>query len=86
MMCGRIPLLVDTDCVLPYDFIIDWGKLFPIVKKADILHIGDLLLEFHHSFSGNQFAERQQEIRKMWEDWISPKGFFSNLHKHFAKE
>src|SRR5262249_27047502 len=24
LSCGRIPVFVDTDCVLPYDFMIEW--------------------------------------------------------------
>lgn len=83
MACGRIPLLVDTDCVLPFDFLIDWGKLFPIVKKADIPRIGDLLLEFHNGLGPESFAERQREMRRLWEEWISPTGFFTNFHRHF---
>lgn len=26
LACGRIPVFINTDCVLPYDFIIDWKK------------------------------------------------------------
>jgi hypothetical protein len=83
MMCGRIPLLVNTDCVLPYDFMVEWSRLFPIVDKADIPHIGDRLLAFHQSLSPEAFAARQRMMRMLWEEWISPTGFFSNLHRHF---
>jgi hypothetical protein len=83
MACGRIPLLVDTDCVLPFDFLIDWGKLFPIVKKSDISHIGEALLNFHNKLGPEEFVERQKMMRKLWEEWISPVGFFTNFHKHF---
>ncbi len=83
MMCGRIPLLVDTDCVLPYESQVDWRGLFPTVDKADIPRIGDVLLEFHGNLGPKGFAERQREMRRLWEEWISPVGFFSNIHRHF---
>lgn len=83
MMCGRIPVLVDTDCVLPYDFHVSWGRVFPIVRKEDIPRIGDKLLEFHNDMTPEQFEQQQKTIRRMWEDFISPVGFFSNLHRHF---
>ena len=83
IMSGRIPLLIDTDCVLPFDFLVDWGKVFPIIKKTDIRHIGDVLLDFHNSLGPDEFVERQKTMRALWEEWISPVGFFSNFHKHF---
>jgi hypothetical protein len=85
MSCGRIPLLVDTDCVLPFDFLVEWGALFPVVNKADIKDIGDILLDFHGRLGPDGFAARQAEMRRLWEEWISPAGFFSNFHRHFKE-
>jgi hypothetical protein len=31
------------------------------------------------------FAARQAEMRRLWEEWISPAGFFSNFHRHFKE-
>ncbi len=84
MMGGRIPVLVNTDCVLPYDFIVNWNEFFPIIDKSDIPNIGNLLLDFHHSLSPEEFMERQNKLRKLWEEWISPLGFFSNMYRHFG--
>jgi hypothetical protein len=84
MMCGRIPLLINTDCVLPYDFLINWCEYFPIVDENEINNISNKLLEFHNRFANNDdFKNHQKVIRKMWEDYISPVGYFKNLHKHF---
>lgn len=83
LMCGRIPLFIDTDSVLPYDFLVEWGRLFPVVDKADIPRIGDKLLAFHQSLSPEAFVARQGMMRALWDEWLSPVGFFSNLHKHF---
>jgi len=85
LMGGRIPLLLNTDCVLPYDFQVDWGYLFPIIDIKDVARLGDRLLEFHNQFKlePQKFEERQKLLRMLWEDYISPTGFFTNLYRHF---
>jgi hypothetical protein len=80
---GRIPIFVDTDCVLPLDFEIDWRSLCVWVDEADIDRIGDRVLEFHESVSDDEFAERQRSARRLWETHISPEGFFAFFHRHF---
>jgi len=36
LCCGRIPVFIDTDCVLPYDFMIDWKKYFVWVDQSEL--------------------------------------------------
>lgn len=83
LMTGRIPILIDTDCVLPYDFIVEWENEFPIIKENEISILGEKVLEFHHS-KKDIFKEHQRHMRNLWETWISPTGFFTNFHKHFG--
>lgn len=85
MMSGRIPVLVDSDCVLPYDFEINWASLFPIVPFANVAKLGDKLMEFHQGLGPGGFSARQDEMRRIWEDRLSPTGYFSNLHRHFEE-
>jgi hypothetical protein len=82
MMSGRIPLFINTDCVLPYDFEIDWFKLFPVVDVKDIQSAPNILLEYHNN-SKNKFGDIQKSMRELWEEWISPIGYFKNLYRHF---
>jgi len=82
MSYGRIPVLLNTDCVFPYDFIVDWGKVFPIIDIKDVKKAPEILMEFHNSIR-NDFEERQFMIRSLYDEYISPVGFFKNLHKHF---
>jgi hypothetical protein len=80
MMSGRIPLFIDTDCVLPFDNYINWNKLFPVVKINEINNIVDILLEFHNKSKEN-FIEIQNNLRRIWEEWLSPYGFFKNINR-----
>jgi Exostosin family len=80
---GRIPVFVDTDCVLPLDFDIDWRAYCVWVDAADIERIGDKILAFHESLGDREFEERQRACRQLWETHVSPQGFFASFHRHF---
>lgn len=83
LACGRIPVFVDTDCVLPYDFKIDWKKYCVWVDEKDVAVLDEKIAEFHENLSEQEFAERQQECYQLWKKWLSPEGFYSNFHLHF---
>jgi hypothetical protein len=80
---GRIPVFVDTDCVLPLDFQIEWRDYCVWVDEHEIDRIGDRVLEFHESISDAEFDARQFACRRLWETHISPQGFFASFHRHF---
>lgn len=82
LSAGRIPIIVNTDCVLPYDFVIDWKKYCVWVEESDIDKIDEILLDYHQRVSKEEFLELQVSIRKLWEEWVSPVGFFKNFDKH----
>ena len=84
LSCGRIPAFVDTDCVLPYDFAVDWNRHCVWVDANELSKIPGKVAEFHNSLSPQEFADLQRENRLLWEDWLSPEGFFANLHRHFS--
>jgi hypothetical protein len=83
LSCGRIPVFVDTDCVLPLDFAVDWREYCVWIDQTEIGQIGDRVAEFHEGLSDTDFADLQRECRRFWETHISPEGFFSHLHRHF---
>jgi hypothetical protein len=79
MSCGRIPVFVDTDCVLPYEDAIDWRSLCVWVDERDVSRIDESVAAFHERLSPAEFEERQRQCRAVWERWLSPSGFFANL-------
>jgi hypothetical protein len=83
LSCGRIPVFVDTDCVLPYDLLVDWRAHCVWVDEDELPQIGDKVLEFHERLGEKEFLEVQHDCRRFWEQYISPEGFFSNFHRHF---
>jgi hypothetical protein len=84
LSCGRIPLFVDTDCVLPFDFApeVDWRRHCVWVDAGDLRSIGSRLVEFHRRLTADGFVELQRANRALWEEWISPLGFFRHVDRH----
>jgi hypothetical protein len=80
---GRIPILVNTDCVLPYDFAIDWKKYCIWVESTDLRSIADQVVGFHSRISDDEYVALQKECRQVYKEWLTPEGFFRNLHFHF---
>lgn len=79
---GRIPLLMDTNCDLPYDFEIDYSDYGPIIDETPVEEIAAVLLRFHEQLSSRGFVELQRGCRELWEERLSPIGFFRNIKRH----
>ncbi|MBG1260751.1 exostosin family protein [Nostoc commune] len=86
LSCGRIPIFIDTDCVLPDESIIDWKKYCVWIDEKEIPHIAEKVAEFHSNISDQEFLDLQHECRKLWKNRLSAEGFFSNFHHHFSKK
>src|SRR5262249_45387393 len=63
---GRIPVFVDTDCVLPFDFHLRWRDYCVWVDESELDRIGDRVLEFHERLSDSEFEDLQRECRLLW--------------------
>ncbi|MCC7208950.1 MAG: exostosin family protein [Anaerolineae bacterium] len=85
LCCGRIPLVVDTGGVLPFEDWIDWSRYGVWVGADELPHIGERVRAFHAGLTPDAFREMQAACRQLWLDWLSPRGFFANLHRYFAR-
>ncbi|WP_319421887.1 exostosin domain-containing protein [Pleurocapsa sp. FMAR1] len=85
LSCGRIPVFINTDCVLPYDFAIDWKKYCVWVDQSELSSIAEKIVDFHNNLSAEEFVNLQHRCRELWEQLISPEGFFSNLYRHLEQ-
>jgi hypothetical protein len=81
LACGRIPVFVDTDSVLPFEEEIDWRSLCVWVKEGEVDRIGERVAEFHDALSPDEFEELQLRCRTVYERWLTPHGFFRNFHR-----
>jgi hypothetical protein len=56
---GRIPVIIDTDIVLPEQ--IDWRRLAIVVPYDSLKRIYDIILNDYELRSTEEFLERQQK-------------------------
>ena len=80
---GRIPVLIDTDCLVPYRARVDWPRYIPWIDARDLDQAPQIVADFHARLSPEGFRELQHECRQLWVDRLSPDGFFSHFAEHF---
>ncbi len=83
--CGRIPLFINTDCVLPFEEEVDYKKHLVWVEEKEKHRCDEILLEFHHSHSAEELMALQLSNRALYESNLSPLGFFKTLHRQLLK-
>ncbi len=76
---GRIPIFINTDCILPFDNIIDWKRYCVWVEAHELHRLGDIVSGFHEALSPEEFKQRQQECRALWEKHLSSNGAMMSL-------
>ena len=79
LCCGRIPVFVNTDSVLPFDHVIDWKKKCLWTEEENIDAVGNAVSEFHRNISADEYQKLQGELRNLWVEYLSPLGFYKNL-------
>jgi len=83
LACGRIPILVDTDCSLPLETIITWDEHICRIQYGDDL-VGRLL-SFHKKYTQDSFAKLQESNRSLYENYLVRDRFFCNLYAHLKQ-
>jgi hypothetical protein len=81
LCCGRIPIFVNTDCVLPFENAIDWKQYCVWVEADELNQIGDKVLAFHNALSNRAFKELQTACRQLWLDRLTQGGFMGRFQE-----
>jgi hypothetical protein len=81
---GRIPLIVDTDSVFPFEESLRWNELGVIVPRREIGALARRLADFHQSLTAAEFQRLQGQCRQAWLSHLSPHGFFGKLSAFLA--
>lgn len=79
---GRIPLFLDTACVLPLEDLINYRDFCVFVDWKDTDRIADILANFHAQLSPERFGYMQQRAREIYETYLRTDSF----SKYFALE
>lgn len=79
LMCGRIPLFINTDCILPQADTINWKKHMIWIEWADRSKIAEILLDFHHDIHNDDLKTMQIANRDLWLNQLSVNGCLNSL-------
>ncbi len=78
---GRIPLLIDTDCVLPMVDKIDYDSFILRIPFQDIPKLPEKVREWWENVTDEQFVEMQKKAREAYEQYLAVPAFLrSAMH------
>lgn len=79
---GRIPVFVNTDCILPHDDLLDWNKYVVWVEYKDRHRVAEKVAEFHSKLDSEKLNNLFEANRKLWEEKLKLKTYFQNLFQN----
>ena len=82
---GRIPLFIDTQCVLPLERKINWKEICLWVDQSELKFIDKKILDYHKSISNKEFIEKQIYCRELWNKYFSKHGFIKYFFRYLIK-
>ncbi|MDP2655092.1 MAG: exostosin family protein [bacterium] len=80
---GRVPVLVDTDAVLPLEDDIDYAKIIVRVPMGRVADTPRYIRDFYDALTDEEWRSRQQLARDTFEKYLKQDTFF---RRFFAKE
>ncbi|WGF92732.1 exostosin domain-containing protein [Aequorivita marisscotiae] len=81
---GRIPILINTDCLLPLDNKINWDKHCLIINEANIKTMPETIVQFHAKLSNQDFLKLQKSNRELWNNYLRRHTYFKEVHDIFC--
>ena len=75
---GRIPVLLDTDVVLPFEDSIDYSKIVVRVPMAEVSQTSRYIRDFYDLLSEEEWQIRQRLARETFEKYLRQDSFFKN--------
>ena len=79
LMFGKIPIFLNTDCLLPFEDKINWKNHVVWIEWKDRKKIATLVADFHKEISNENFMEMQLNNRKLWKETLSINGMLQIL-------
>ena len=84
LMMGRIPILINTDCVFPFENKYKLKDLGVVINEKDLIDGKfDLITEIINYYKNTDLLKVQKQNRIIWEKYFSPVGFCKNLVEEF---
>lgn len=72
---GRIPVLLDTECVLPLEDVLDYSQFILRIPHWDLFHLDMIVAEHYRNISDQDFIEMQKKARNAFEKHLRVDAF-----------
>ncbi len=79
LMMGRIPVILDTDVLWPFENSIDWTRHCIIIPWKQRAKMPEMIRNFHEKISAEEFIRFQENNRALWKQNLSLKGMINML-------
>ena len=79
---GRIPVLLDTDCVLPLEDVIDYDSFIVRVPYGKLPEIDRIIADHYAKTSDQDFAAMQRRAREAFEKYLRVDRFLKYATDH----
>jgi len=76
LMMGRIPILIDTNCILPFKNLIPYDTNFIRIPIQEIDNMVNIIENYHESHTEEELIQIQKENRIIWETYYTPSNSF----------
>lgn len=77
LMMGKIPIFVNTDCLLPFEDKINWKQHVVWVEWKERENIAQIVSDFHQKINNDDFKQMQLNNRRLWKEQLSVKGMYN---------
>jgi len=71
LLMGKIPIFVNTNCLLPFEEEINWKNHTVWVDWKDRKNIAQIVANFHEKLTEKDFINLQLANRKLWKETLS---------------
>lgn len=79
LSAGRIPILIDTDCVLPLEGEINYDEVMVRVPYRQIAQTNQLVNNWYQQLSPDEWVKKQQTARQLFVEKLRYDRFFNFL-------
>lgn len=76
---GRIPVVIDTECMFPLEDRIDYREFCVLINYTDIKSAPEILAEFHRNLSLERFVAMQERARYVFKNYLRYDAFSRHL-------
>jgi hypothetical protein len=84
MMMGRIPIIIDSDQILPFEKVIDYKCFSFRIDFKESNNIINILKDISNKLSDNDIINMQKNSRNIWKEYMSPEGWIKNFTKELC--